>query len=542
MKLFDGIRSCLNGRTITLFVLFFALTVALQKMGGAYHSEFGGHPDEAAHYVTGLMVRDYIAAGFPGSPMTYAKKYYDHYPKVALGNWPPVFYLVQSAWTLPFSPQRVSVLLLMGFLTAVLATLLFSALMKAFGFGGALAGGLLLIALPLTQRHTAMVMTEIPVAVFSFAALIFFARFLETSKTSDSIGFGLCAALTILTKGSGLFLGLVPPLAILLARKFSLLKRPALWYSAIIVFVLCFPWTWKFRDVARAGWMEGNPSLHFTKQAIEYYPKKLLLSVGFGLGLWTVVGFLAGLRRGFKQVSGSECSIVFATALFSLLVFHAVVPCGLEDRHLVPVLPVVIFFSIVGVNSICAFINARKKNSRVSPVHLLGLAVLAFVIQAFFTAQGEPWQRRLVPEKGFEGFSPVAQSLLKKVKRDSGFLVSSDSRGEGMFISEVAMREKRPGHVVQRASKALSSSNWSGGAYKPRFETEEALTDFLKQSSIEYLVVDTSVPTVWRRAHHEMLQHVAEKNSEMFLREGEFPIIRDNVRTNGIFVYRIKRS
>ena len=34
---------------------------------GAYHAEFGSHPDEAAHYVTGLMVRDYLASGLPGN-------------------------------------------------------------------------------------------------------------------------------------------------------------------------------------------------------------------------------------------------------------------------------------------------------------------------------------------------------------------------------------------------------------------------------------------------------------------------------------------
>src|SRR4051794_28093637 len=86
------------GIRVTLFVLllFLAVTVLLQWLSGTYQSDFGGYADEPAHYVTGLMVHDYIATGFPGRPQQYAENYYLHYPKVALGHWPPVFYLMQA--------------------------------------------------------------------------------------------------------------------------------------------------------------------------------------------------------------------------------------------------------------------------------------------------------------------------------------------------------------------------------------------------------------------------------------------------------------
>ena len=106
----------INPRRVAIELLVAALLLvvvtALQIRSGAWHAEFGGHPDEAAHYVTGLMVRDYVAQGFPGSPMAYAAGYYDHYPKVALGNWPPGFYAIQALWTLAFSVSRTSVMFL----------------------------------------------------------------------------------------------------------------------------------------------------------------------------------------------------------------------------------------------------------------------------------------------------------------------------------------------------------------------------------------------------------------------------------------------
>src|SRR5579872_3290775 len=104
---------------IGLVLLFIEL--ALQCFAGAYTSEFGEYPDEASHYVTGLLVRDYIAAGFPAHPMKYAQEYYLHYPRVAFGHYPPMFYIVQALWTLVLPVSRTSTMLLMAFLVTTLA-------------------------------------------------------------------------------------------------------------------------------------------------------------------------------------------------------------------------------------------------------------------------------------------------------------------------------------------------------------------------------------------------------------------------------------
>src|SRR5262245_40822438 len=100
----DNRSACSGCWKANLFLLLILLipVVALQWLHQDYRCEFGSEPDEAGHYVTGLMVRDYVAAGCRGNPMHYGQEYYEHYPKVALGHWPPGFYLVQAAWTLPF--------------------------------------------------------------------------------------------------------------------------------------------------------------------------------------------------------------------------------------------------------------------------------------------------------------------------------------------------------------------------------------------------------------------------------------------------------
>jgi hypothetical protein len=52
------------------------------------------------------MIRDHLAQDFLGSPLPFAKEYYLHYPKVALGAWPPGFHFTEAIWMLLFSPSR----------------------------------------------------------------------------------------------------------------------------------------------------------------------------------------------------------------------------------------------------------------------------------------------------------------------------------------------------------------------------------------------------------------------------------------------------
>ncbi len=132
------------GRQRHHFVLAFDLAFFWQSRLGAYQSEFGGHPDEAAHVVTGLFIRDalvetwhYATGGFHGSPVRigkeFADRYYTHYPKIGLGVWPPFFYLVQSAWTWPFGASRTALLLLLCALAAALAWLVFRVVREELG-------------------------------------------------------------------------------------------------------------------------------------------------------------------------------------------------------------------------------------------------------------------------------------------------------------------------------------------------------------------------------------------------------------------------
>lgn len=498
-----------------------AMALAGQWGVGAYRCEFGGHPDEAAHYVTGLMIRDYLLTGLPEHPMRFARRYYGHYPKVALGNWPPGFYLLQAPWTALFSPRRGAVMALMAVLTALLGLAVFHGARAGGGVAAGAVAGTLLLSLPLVRSHSALVMTEIPVAGWCFLAAWAYGRYLRRPGWGWSLGFALLASAAIMTKGTALALALVPPLCVVATGRLRLLGRWDFWAAAVVVAVLCGPWMWLTLDLARAGWLEGRPSAGFVVQAVPYYLRKLVLAAGPVGVVAGAVGVVAWWRRGRDEV------VLALIALgVSVLLFQCVVPCGLEPRHLVTVLPVVAV--LAGQGAVAAGGAAPQR---------VWLPVLAALLGL--------WLGRLrSPQKGYWGFRPVAvRAVTDGAMAESRLLVSSDARGEGMLISEVAMAERRPGHVVHRSSKLLASSSWSGSGYDAKVATTAALVAALAEARIDLVVMDRTVPERKRRPHHDLLAAAVDAHPERFERLGSYTMVREAAATaDGIGLYRFRHG
>ncbi len=491
-------RSSAWGGSILAFLLFLGLSVTLQYLGGAYRSAFSGYPDEPAHYVTGLLVHDWVASRFPWPPLQYASDYYLHYPKVALGHWPPVFYMLQAVWTLLFSTSRVSVLVLMAVLMSLVTLTMFRAIRDEFGTPVALLAGLLLVALPLNQAWTQNLMADVPVALFSFAAALAFGRYLDTGRGRDAVAFGLLASLAILTKGNGLALAFLPPIALAISLRFSLLRRLSLWLPLVIVIVLCGPW---YALTARAvtETFTQNLGLGYTNAAGGFYAFRAVRALGLGLlpigALGLIDRVVLPLRRG--AVSGLWAAVT-ALALSNWL-FHTVVAAGFEERYLVPVMPVLVMFLVAG----SVRLAEAARYLRLAPS--VGLAVLtagiafAFAVETFY-----------VPRKAEIGFIQVAADLVARPEfKNSVILVSSEGDGEGMLVSEIAMRERRPGHFVLRATKALARVDWNGRRQEPYYSTPAALLGHLDQLPVGVLVLDLSPGRVVYQHHRLILETLA---------------------------------
>jgi hypothetical protein len=493
----------------------FLACVSLLWVSGAFHAEFGEDPDEPSHYIAGLMVRDYIASGAPMLPMRFAEDYYFHYPKVALGHYPPFLYMVEAAWMLVFPVSRPSLLLLNAVLTALAATLVAQIVRKCYGIWAGVGAGLLLLALPLVQRWCGVVMAEPLSFCLSLGALIFCGRYFETGRWSDAAWFGVLAAFALLTKQVTLFLALVPPIAVLLTREFRLLKRPSFWLPALIVVALATPWylfsmryfsvrlgsmaalSWK-----RAGWLQ---------QLLSFvHAEGFTLTVLSSAGLWALV-IQPLVRR--RPVQGKWA--VFAASIFAFQIFRQFAPAATESRHLINIQPAMVVFFAGGIAWILeAVLKPGGRRVRWATAFAL-LAGAAVILESFE-----------VPQRRYYGFSEAASRLSTDPRlRDEVFFICSDASGEGAFIAEVAAREQRPGHIILRGNKMLATVSWGGAIYSSLFQTPDDVMKYMESVPVRVLVVGTEVNQP-RRRHERLTEEMIRRYPDRWSLIDVYPKLR----------------
>ena len=492
-----------------LFVVAFDIAFAWQQRAAAPASELGGHPDEGAHYVTGLAVQNSLAHPRQ-NPFSDSAA---HYPIVRQAAWPQLFPAMQAAWMSVFGKSRRSVLLLMCVLAASVALLLFLALREEFGWTAAAIGAAIFLSLPLVREHCAMLMPDVLCAAWMLAATLAFARFVERGRLSDALGFGALATLAILTDRAGIALALLVPPALLFSGKWRVVGQPPFWAGIAPAIALGAALLWHFRDPALPG-----PSFDFMRAALPFYLAGLATALGVVLLLITVPGIVVKTLRPRERSVRLSCvaALIAATVLFAILA-----PADLDLRRLLPAIPAVIFFAVVGSAAVA------QRLGRSPSFVLLTAGVLAIALHELAPAT---WRT-----KKWSGFRALVEILMEDPSRPNArVLVCSDRTGEGMFISELAMAENAPARFIELADSLLANTT---------FGEDEDLARLLISRHIDYIVFDSSNPELDRDPHHDMLRRVLRDKSDRFWEMFTSPVIRDNIAQDApARLYRVTRS
>ncbi len=464
------------------FIPYLAVVIFLQTSSGAYRSEMCHYPDEASHVMSALMVHDYLASGLSAPPLSFAKNFYVHYPKVGIGMWPPVFYGVAGIWMLLFGATQQSLLLLMAILGALLASTLALFALRIFGTLIAFALGLLLITLPSVQNATDMVLLDVPVSLLGFWSLWLLIRFFRTGQTRTAAAFGVIAALAMLTKANGIALVLVPVFLIALAGRYDLLTRPGLYVAALVVTCIGLPWqVVSFKMLSTSVPIARFEGVHLFK-TLTFYLSVLLKDLGPGVSLFALLGLSVESVKLFRRSAGTSLEMGGAVSLLTaVVVFHSINPTPAEDRYVLAAFPMLLLCFAAGVKWTAQILSKRLPFSTPVTVLVVALFMLAF------------WGRSFsIPTLSELGFARVARLLSSPEMRDDSLLVCSDANGEGAFIVEMALRDRRPQHFVLRASKVISDNPWTPTRRRPNFRTAEELSAFLDSVPVGTVVVDRS--------------------------------------------------
>jgi hypothetical protein len=488
--------------------LFFALAAsALHILAGTYGSECGRFGDEGMHFVTSLFLKDFLLSGQWSQPMQFARDFYLHFPKVGLGNWPPLFPSLNALWMIVWGDSRLGLLLLGTLYTALLSWLCWREVREE-GLPAWLAG-LLLIASPATQYQTSMVMAELLLAVLTWISFRLLLSYLESGRPLFALGFGLFAMLTIMTKGNGWVLALAAPVTILFTGHWRRLLDKWLWLGIALIAAICVPYTlWSMKMVVQ-GWdsqsVPDTGRLWFSLRLHWLYAIQIL---GWPLSMVALAGVWDTVLRPCWQRRKPE---VFWLGMFvlglSIMAFHIAVPTSIEPRKIYQIAPVVCVFLVAGLRFASRSLGAKLP----APDLTLCAIALAWFVWTPFRLQ-EPWN---------PGFRPAIETILaRQDTRNSAILVSSNpfmQDQEAGIIATWAELSRRDGVYLVRATKLLLGLPYNdlrnGFELPSRYQTSTEVQAALADVPITYTFLH-STPYPRDYLHNDLLLQTVRSHPE----------------------------
>ena len=448
----------------------FALSASVQWAGGAYQAEFCGAADEPAHMVSSLLVRDYIRQWPPPDPMPWAIDYYLHYPKVALGHWPPGYFALQGGWWTIFAPGRASAMVLNA-LTAAAAAVLFLLLARRIrpGWPAYVFTGLLLVS-PHVQQAAGQMMSDLASLTAFLATFLTLTRFFEQPSNRRLLATGAAVGAALLIKATAVVL--LPAVAGAIAadrswRRFGV--SPRLLAGAVAAGVPLAAWYVWQNGAGTIRLLYWGGVLAQIPWTIAYLPAV----AGAGLLALAAGGMLLARRR--------PVILCTAAGLISFAVTSYVVRAIREPRHWIAALPLILLLAMAALDWLW-----RRHRVAALAAAAAGLALFPF---AFY-------------RQPVRGFTAMAAQL----PRPGRFLVSSPNGwSEGCFIAAASLTEPRPSSTILRATKVLARTNWNGDRYAALAATPEEMERLLDENAVGTVVAHTPGDEPPAFAHHELL-------------------------------------
>ncbi len=455
------------------------------------------------------MVRQYALALLDfqlPNPMRFAEAYYTHYPKLGIGQWPPVFYLIEGGWTLLFGPSHRSVMLLLGLIVVAALWMVHQITSRLAGPVLALGAVALLLMRGTVVRFSYQVEPDMLLAVVSLAAALAFARYVSKPGWRNSLAWSALAVLAILIKGNAFALAFLPLVYVAISRRFDLLRRADFWAPGGVVGLLCGPWYW----ITRGIWTHTNTKLG--TEFIWVNPVAVTRLHHFGLGL------LAGGAAGMVIACGREgrcprrrLADVMAALLVAWTAFHTLSPVGGGPRKHLLVLLLLAAFSMVSIRALSSWAGGKG----IPPPLAAGCLTIGLALSFRSGLPGSSTKPRAMG-------AAAARIVDSKNLQRAAILVSSKGVGEGSLIAEMALRQPDPQHYILRASQLLAHGDWYDRRYELAVRTPAAVAELLDTVPVAAVVVDNrrgprAVP------HHELLEEMLRERPGEWELVGIFP-------------------
>ena len=330
----------LKARWIVSLALGLAIA-AMQIVSGAYRAEFDAHPDEAGQFVSGLMVHDYLTRLPSGNPLAWATGYYLHYPRIAIGRWPPGFAMSEAIEWLVWPPSRWSAIALVGAFVWAAAAVFHRLASRIASPVTALAASLLLIAAPVVAFSYSTVMADAPCLLASVLILDTTARLMERFRPALLWRCAAILLLALLMKGTALCLLPVPFVALLAQHKDrgKLMRRAGV--AALIAAI-----AGAAIYVARPNVIHALRSLAGANSGLGWRGDLALHLVGYGFDLLALIGVW------FAIAHKRPVALAAASALVLILIVSLGLRAMQEPRHWIILIPPILLLAIESLSQL----------------------------------------------------------------------------------------------------------------------------------------------------------------------------------------------
>jgi hypothetical protein len=484
--------------------------------------------DPAGHFVTGVMVFDYLRHGLGVNPLAFAESYYVKFPRVMLGHWPPAYYVFQALWYFIVPPSLASARLLSAFIGAGIAVVLFRRGRYMFGTDIALLGPIVFLALPSVQVLAWSVMSEMFLSLFVLLTVLSFSDFLD-SRSPRAATFFICwSVLAVLTKGSAWALGLFAAMTPLLAQRSGALRNRWYWFSGVLIVLLGAPFyaiMWKMglgypADLARFASSDTPVRVASLNLSSTLAPAVFVgvAALGFGSALYT--------RWRSKPDDHIETTIIAAGAwVLAQILFLVILPLTREGRYYVPALAPASLIFLYGL-------MVLRKWVGLIPLRSGWLAALTPAVLTLLVLLGSG----AAPVDRVRGLEAVADSIPYSPS-PVVILLASHPVAEGSLIATRMVHDPWRSSVVLVTDKVLTQSKLIGDTHQLVYDSKEEGQEYVKQLPVRYIIIDESV----KDDPGPRLANAIVSGSPDFVLRGSFPILW-NDQKGTIFVYENKSA
>lgn len=428
--------------------------------------------DSSRHAMNGVFLRDFLLHGGLLHPVSFAKAYYEQYPAINVGFYPPMLYLSSAPFLILFGAghavsQAVVSLYLFG--AGVFTYLLCARQMDRLA---AVATALCVMSFPDIMLWSRQVQLDVPAVALLIAGAYFLTCHLEDGHRGWMFGASVCFGLAVLTRVQAILCApaLVYFLLIyryqnrpLLRSRIAALCAFGLAASPSVLMVAYFSRTAQALSVR----MPGMPELLSAENWL-WYAQRLPAQIGWPAVVLVILGLAAMAMQLRARKMPAAVQVSMALCICAWLFFTVV--SNKDPRFNLPSLP---FLFIVAVNGLYM---AMRQGSRF--IILLLAGCLAF--QLYTVAQ--------VPVvSGFREAAVLAESISPP---NSNILISAHR--DGNFIYNVRTSGNRDDIGVRRADKLFVEIHIMRElGIKDRKIGEAEIVRLLRQQHVQTIVAQT---------------------------------------------------